>query len=153
MGYGSCWLFDEPEAAFSRSPEFLYFYLVISLLLGLNILCFLLTGASLLSHWWQMRGLAQGSINELFKTQLRTVTKLFFIMGKQIVNIQYLDIMTVPMAGIQWTSDVVSAAVRHSASRGVSSEEGRRQSYNIRIALDILNLLTVRTSRYRVRQL
>ena len=92
MGYGSCWLFDEPEAAFSRSPEFLYFYLVISLLLGLNILCFLLTGASLLSHWWQMRGLAQGSINELFKTQLRTVTKLFFIMGKRIVNIQYLDI-------------------------------------------------------------
>ena len=87
MGYGSCWLFDEPEATFSRSPEFLYFYLVISLLLGLNILCFLLTGASLLSHWWQMRGLAQGSINELFKTQLRTVTKLFFIMGKQTVNI------------------------------------------------------------------
>ena len=61
--------------------------------------------------------------------------------------------MTVPMAGIQWTSDVVSAAVRHSASRGVSSEEGRRQSYNIRIALDILNLLTVRTSRYNVCQL
>ena len=29
-----------------------------------------------------MRGLAQGSINELFKTQLLTVTKLFFIMGK-----------------------------------------------------------------------
>ena len=50
------------------------------------------------------------------------------------------------MPGIQWTSDVVSAAVRHSASRGVSSEEGRRQSYNIRIALDILNLLTVRTT-------
>ena len=61
--------------------------------------------------------------------------------------------MTVPMPGIQWTSDVVSAAVRHSASRGVSSEEGRRQSYNIRIALDILNLLTVRTSRFRLRQL
>ena len=29
-----------------------------------------------------MRGLAQGSINELFKTQLLTVTKLFFIMVK-----------------------------------------------------------------------
>ena len=88
IGEFSCWLASGPDDAqdtpFQDSPEFLYFYLVVAFILLLNIVCFLLTGFSLFSHWWQMRGLAQGSINELFKTQLLTVTKLFFIMGNDL---------------------------------------------------------------------
>ena len=84
IGKYSCWLDSEyhPGVSFQNTPEFLYFYLLVIFLLLVNIICFMLTGFSLFSHWWQMRGLAQGSINELFKTQLLTVTKLFFIMGK-----------------------------------------------------------------------
>jgi hypothetical protein len=109
---------QEQEVSFAKTPEFLYFYLLVIFLLLINIICFLLTGFSLFSHWWQMRGLAQGSINELFKTQLLTVTKLFFIMG------------------IPWTFDVISAAWRHAHA------ESRSQSYTLRILLDMLNLLT-----------
>ena len=89
IGEYSCWLANEydPEVSFAKTPEFLYFYLLVIFLLLVNIICFLLTGFSLFSHWWQMRGLAQGSINELFKTQLLTVTKLFFIMGKSVKRI------------------------------------------------------------------
>merc|ERR1719384_1996783 len=122
IGEFSCWLASGPDDAqdtpFQDSPEFLYFYLVVAFILLLNIVCFLLTGFSLFSHWWQMRGLAQGSINELFKTQLLTVTKLFFIMG------------------IPWTFDVISAAWRHAHA------ESRSQSYTLRVLLDMLNLLT-----------
>ena len=121
MGIFHCWIGSEydPEVPFHATPEFLYFYLIIIFIIIINIICFLRTGASLFSHWWQMRGLAQGSINELFRLQLVTVTKLFFIMG------------------LPWTFDVISQAVDH--------HHQNQWKYNIRIALDILNLLTVIT--------
>ena len=84
IGDYSCW-FGSPhylDVPFYKTPQFLYFYMIIILIMVINVSCFILTGVSLISHWWQMRGLAQGSINELFKTQLITVAKLFFIMGK-----------------------------------------------------------------------
>ena len=84
MGYGSCWLFDEPEAAFSRSPEFLYFYLVISFIIGANIVCFVITAYYLTSHWRSVRGIQRsgnGEANTLI-SQLKLMAKLFFIMGK-----------------------------------------------------------------------
>eukprot|EP00092_Neocalanus_flemingeri_P003421 GFUD01003663.1.p1 GENE.GFUD01003663.1~~GFUD01003663.1.p1 ORF type:complete len:522 (-),score=96.54 GFUD01003663.1:203-1768(-) len=118
MGKFLCFLGSEYslETPFHRTPEFLYFYLVITIIMITNVICFLLTGASLFSHWWQMKGMAQGSVNELFKTQLGTVSKLFIIMG------------------IPWTCDVVSAAVDHAY--------GSEKSFEIRLVLDILNLLT-----------
>ena len=75
-----------------------------------------------------MRGLAQGSINELFRLQLVTVTKLFFIMG------------------LPWTFDVISTAVNR-------THDDVQWKYNIRIALDILNLLTVITDSFHVENL
>jgi len=118
MGEFSCWLGLENglETPFHRTPDFLYFYLIITIIMITNVICFILTGASLFSHWWQMRGMAQGSINELFKTQLGTVSKLFIIMG------------------IPWTFDVVSFAVRHAYDAD--------NSFEIRLVLDIFNLLT-----------
>ena len=140
IGQYNCWLGHEynPDESFASTPEFLYFYLLVIFLLLINIICFLLTGFSLFSHWWQMRGLAQGSINELFKTQLLTVTKLFFIMGKiENRNMISLILKILLITGIPWTFDVISAAVRHAHG------ESRSHSYTIRIVLDILNLLTV----------
>ena len=82
IGSFKCWLgTEDPKVPFSSSPEFLYFYLIIIFVILINVACFLRTGFALFSHWWQMRGLAQGSINELFKTQLVTLAKLFIIMG------------------------------------------------------------------------
>ena len=86
IGKFSCWLSDKEEegkiVSFTSTPEFLYYYLIIIFIILINIICFLRTGFSLFSHWWQMRGLAQGSINELFKTQVVTLAKLFIIMGR-----------------------------------------------------------------------
>merc|ERR1719378_649686 len=63
-----------------------------------------------------MRGVSQGSVNELFKTQLMILSKLFIIMG------------------IPWTCDIVSAAVTHTDDLG--------ETFQLRLMLDILNLLT-----------
>ena len=86
IGKYSCWLgseYTEKEIVpFTSRPEFLYYYLICICIILINTICFLRTGFSLFSHWWQMRGLAQGSINELFKTQVVTLVKLFFIMGR-----------------------------------------------------------------------
>jgi len=118
IGYYSCWLGSEynPDIEFHKTPRFLYFYVIIVFTIFFNIVCFIRTGAYLFSHWWGMRGMAQGSINELFKNQLLTVTKLFFI-------------MVFPMG-----FDVISAAAQHAY--------GRNNSYSIRIALDILYFLS-----------
>ena len=86
IGTFSCWLGSEYKkdeiVSFTKTPEFLYYYLIIIFIILINTICFLRTGFSLFSHWWQMRGLAQGSINELFKTQVVTLAKLFIIMGR-----------------------------------------------------------------------
>merc|ERR1719153_573662 len=116
MGEFRCFLYEgKMETPFHHTPEFLYFYLVILIIMILNIICFIITGSSLLSHWCQMRGMAQGSINELFKTQLSILSKLFIIME------------------IPWICDIISKAVVHIY--------GKENSFEIRVMLDILNLL------------
>lgn len=118
MGKFRCFLGSgyDIETLYHQTPEFLYSYLVITIIMITNVICFLITGASLFSHWWQMRGMAQGSINELFKTQFAILSKLFIIMG------------------IPWTCDIISAAVDHAY--------GAEKSFEVRLMLDILNLLT-----------
>merc|ERR1711953_763602 len=120
IGKYSCWLgseySEEERVSFASTPEFLYYYLIIIFIILINIICFLRTGFSLFFHWWQMRGLAQGSINELFKTQVVTLAKLFVIMG------------------IPWIVDVVSAYVKYEYNRINTYDETR-------LALSILNLL------------
>ena len=63
------------------------------------------------------------------------VIKLFFIMGRHICLIckDNNDFIK----GIPWTLDVISAAVTHNY--------GTERTFEVRVALDVLNLLTVRT--------
>jgi len=116
MGTFRCFLdAGEMKTPFHHTPEFLYFYLVVIIIMIINLICFLITGFSLLSHWYQMRGMAQGSINELFKTQFAILSKLFIIMG------------------IPWICDIISKAVVHAYEA--------ENSFVVRVMLDILNLL------------
>ena len=59
MGKYSCFLGSEynPGSSFFTTSEFLYFYLVISITMVCNMICFIITGSSLISHWWQMKDL------------------------------------------------------------------------------------------------
>ena len=53
MGYFTCFLGSEYEwdKTFADTPQFLYFYLIISILLLFNIGCFMVIAYSLASHW------------------------------------------------------------------------------------------------------
>jgi hypothetical protein len=59
MGRFTCFLGSEysPDRLFFRTPEFLYFYLIISIIMVTNIMCFIITGTFLISHWAQMKDL------------------------------------------------------------------------------------------------
>ena len=144
----------EPMSPFYKTSKFLYFYLIISVIVVGNVILFLITGASLLSHWWQMKGLSQGyevsqlavneylfynvrSVSELFKTQLSVIAKLFIIMGKFFFSFSshcvYFSLKL--LSGIPWSCDIISVAVSHAYTV--------EESFEIRMVLDILNLLTV----------
>ena len=47
MGKTSCWLWTDSASSFFLSPEFLYFYLLVLVLLAANLVCFVITGARL----------------------------------------------------------------------------------------------------------
>jgi len=59
MGKFTCFLGSEynPEMSFFKTPEFLYFYIIIGIITAANIICFIITGTSLISHWCQMKEL------------------------------------------------------------------------------------------------
>eukprot|EP00092_Neocalanus_flemingeri_P006162 GFUD01006633.1.p1 GENE.GFUD01006633.1~~GFUD01006633.1.p1 ORF type:complete len:527 (+),score=97.66 GFUD01006633.1:364-1944(+) len=118
MGKFTCFLGSEynPETPFFMTPEFLYFYLIIATIMVSNIICFIITGTALISHWWQMRDLDSRVQNSDLKAQFGIVFKIFIIMG------------------IPWTCDIISAAVGHAYGSG--------KSFEIRLLLDVLNLLT-----------
>ena len=56
MGTFKCFLGTEYGAvdSFFKSAQFLYFYLIVGILIIVNIICFLITGISLCSHWRNM---------------------------------------------------------------------------------------------------
>jgi len=118
MGKFTCFLGSEhnPEMSFFKTPEFLYFYLIIGIITATNLICFIITGTSLISHWCQMKELDSSVNNESMKSQFGIVFKLFIIMG------------------IPWIFDIVSAGVGHAYGSG--------KSFEVRLTLDIFNLLT-----------
>jgi len=117
MGRYSCFLGSEfnPNALFIELPEFLYFYLIIIIIMIINIFCFIFMGYFLFTHWHNVRNI-QTSGNNSAQMNILIVIKLFFIMG------------------IPWTLDVISAAVTHNYGTG--------KTFEVRVALDVLNLLT-----------
>lgn len=56
MGTYNCFV-KSPYLAvdsFFQSAQFLYFYLIVGILIMVNVICFLITGISLCSHWRNM---------------------------------------------------------------------------------------------------
>jgi len=115
MGTTACFLGGEwdPDTYFIFTSMFLYFFMIQCLLLGINFICFLITGFSLLKHWTQVQNLGKNSKDKLI-TKLSIALKLFFIMG------------------VSWVFDIISAWLEHTGM----------YSATLIIALDTLNLLT-----------
>jgi len=118
MGRFTCSLgFEYSESTpYYKTADFLYLYLVISILMMINIVCFGVTGVTLTIHWSQMRELQHRLNDKGVMREFGIILKLFIIMG------------------IPWTADVISSIVIHTYGYG--------KSFELRLALDILNLLT-----------
>lgn len=118
MGRFTCFLGDQynESTPYYNTPEFLYLYLIISILMVVNIVCFGVTGVTLTIHWSQMRELQHRLNDKGVMREFGIIIKLFIIMG------------------IPWMADVISSIVTHTYGKG--------KSFELRLALDILNLLT-----------
>merc|ERR1712048_960086 len=99
--------------SFLLSSQFLYYFMVQSLLLCMNTLCFFFTGYNLCGHWRQANILRKSSGTSL-TTKVSIIGKLFIIMG------------------VAWLLDVISSSMEH---YGNNSEAAV-------MALDTMNLLT-----------
>jgi len=117
MGYFTCFVGSEYvyEHTFVDTPQFFYFYMIISILLLFNMGCFLVVAYSLAAHWSSIKSMQTSDGNGSL-TLLRTMLSLFFIMG------------------IPFTFDIISSAVEY--------EFGRGDTFEYRLILDILNLFT-----------
>jgi hypothetical protein len=116
MGQLTCGIGSEyskvPEAFF-KTPIFLYFYLVISVTIVMNIICFAITGGNLISHWTEMKAMNKNGQSHGMVAQARILGNLFVIMG------------------IPWIFEIISAYLTHTYP----------DTYELQFALDIVNLL------------
>eukprot|EP00090_Calanus_glacialis_P002050 TRINITY_DN11541_c0_g1_i1.p1 TRINITY_DN11541_c0_g1~~TRINITY_DN11541_c0_g1_i1.p1 ORF type:complete len:543 (+),score=121.00 TRINITY_DN11541_c0_g1_i1:168-1796(+) len=82
MGRYTCFLGAEfnPNIMFIFTPEFVYFYLIISVIMISNLICFLITGYFLTSHWSTVRNMQTSNGDNLW-VHIMVVLKLFLIMG------------------------------------------------------------------------
>ena len=84
MGKFTCFVggqYNESTSYFQTS-EFIYLYSITSSLMVINIICFGVTGVTLVIHWSKMREL-QHRLNDKGATrEFRIILKLFVIMGK-----------------------------------------------------------------------
>lgn len=117
MGKYNCFVGAEfnPNTLFIFTPEFVYFYLIISIIVVINLICFIITAYFLTAHWSTVRTMTTSSGDNLW-VHIMVVLKIFLIMG------------------IPWILDVISAAIAHKVGVG--------KSFEARLTLDILNLLT-----------
>jgi len=117
MGRYRCMVGSEfnPISSFFKTSLFLYFYLVILIITLVNIICFIITAFNFISHWLSTRSMFSSDPNSPW-SQIKLVTKLFFIMG------------------IPFGFDFVSLWIEHYYGTG--------DSFGYTLTLDILNLLT-----------
>jgi len=117
MGKVQCFFGVEHNSvmSFFHTSEFLYHYLIICVIIIINFICFLVTGISLIKHWYQMRSIKTSS-NEGIIQQFWIVLKLSIIMG------------------VPWLLDVFSA--------WANFDYGFEHGFVLRLCLDILNLFT-----------
>jgi len=116
IGEFSCFVGSEydHQKSFFETSEFIYFYLIVILLITFNVICFLATAFNLSRHWQAMKDI-QTSCSEGLVEHFTIILKLSVIMG------------------VPWILDVVSAGLQYSLGSKI---------FLLRVALDILNLLT-----------
>merc|ERR1711997_269009 len=101
--------------SFFSSPEFFYFYLIVLVIITFNIICFSITAFNLSRHWQTMKDIQTTSDSDGLVEHLTIIIKLSVIMG------------------VPWILDVISAGLQYRLGS---------QIFSLRVALDILNLLT-----------
>merc|ERR1712141_617643 len=106
----------EEDQSFFKSSEFVYYYLVVLVIITFNIVCFLVTAFNLSRHWQAMKDIQTTSCSDGLVEHFTIIIKLSVIMG------------------VPWILDVISAALQYSLGS---------QIFSVKVALDILNLLTV----------
>jgi len=117
VGEFSCFIGSEymPSKSFFTTSQFVYFYLIVLTIITFNILCFLVTAFNLSRHWQAMKDIQTTSCSDGLLEHFTIIIKLSVIMG------------------VPWILDVISAALQYSLGS---------QIFSVRVALDILNLLT-----------
>jgi len=101
--------------SFFSSPEFFYFYLIVLVIITFNIICFSITAFNLSRHWQAMKDIQTTSSSDGLVEHFTIIIKLSVIMG------------------VPWILDVISAGLQYSLGS---------QIFSVKVALDILNLLT-----------
>jgi len=101
--------------SFFQTPEFVYFYLIVLVIITFNIVCFSVTAFNLARHWQAMKDIQTTSGSDGLVEHFTIIIKLSVIMG------------------VPWLLDVISAALEYRLGS---------QIFSVRVTLDILNLLT-----------
>jgi len=118
VGEYSCFIGSEyvEGKSFFTTSVFFYYYLIVLVIITFNIICFLVTAFNLSRHWQAMKDIKTTSGSDGRVEHFTIIIKLSVIMG------------------VPWILDVISAGLQY------SSDSPR--TYPVRVALDILNLLT-----------
>jgi len=116
VGEFSCFVGSEfaTGKSFFQTSQFFYYYLIILAIITFNIICFVVTAFNLSRHWQAMKDIQTTSCSDGLE-HFTIIIKLSVIMG------------------VPWILDVISAALQHSLGSEI---------FSVRVALDILNLLT-----------
>lgn len=116
MGVYQCFpgeMAKSDPGSFFKTPEFLYFYLIIAILIIINLICFIVTGANLVSHWSKAKAMKKSKNNNTPFEHAKILGSLFVIMGGP------------------WMFEVISEYVKQTSPG----------AFNARLALDIITLL------------
>ena len=83
MGHFTCFLGAEynQDSSFFSSSEFLYFYLIISIIVVTNSICFVITGYFLIKHWNDVKSVRNSNVGNTAANHVLVVLKIFLIMG------------------------------------------------------------------------
>jgi len=117
VGEYSCFIGSEYVVgkSFFMTSEFFYYYLIVLVIIIFNIVCFLVTAFNLSRHWQAMKDIQTTCGSDGQVEHFTIIIKLSVIMG------------------VPWILDVISAGLQYSLGS---------QIFSVRVALDILNLLT-----------
>ena len=135
VGEFSCFVGSEfaTGKSFFQTSQFFYYYLIILAIITFNIICFVVTAFNLSRHWQAMKDIQTTRWGILPKIIQRG--KLFYCSCSDGLVEHFTIILKLSVImGVPWVLDVISAGLQYSLGS---------QIFSVRVALDILNLLTV----------